>query len=306
MKADVPLKSESLKVGDTPLLEIQGLFPALGGIRLLAKAEWHNPGGSVKDRAGLRIVQEAERAGLLGNGRRLLDATSGNTGIAYAWICARLGVKVSLAVPGSLSPQRRAILEAYGVELLFTNPLEGSDGAIREARLLYEAEPGRYYYADQYNNEANWRAHYDTTALEIFEQTEGAVTHFVAGLGTSGTFVGTGRRLRELIPGIKLCSVEPDSPLHGLEGLKHMATSIKPGIYEVGFADRKISMATEEAWDAARSLAREGLGVGMSAGAAFAAARRLAAEIREGLIVVIFCDGAERYLSTELFADAPG
>ncbi len=308
MKADVPLKSESLKVGDTPLLEIQGLFPALGGIRLLAKAEWHNPGGSVKDRAGLRIVQEAERAGLLGNGRRLLDATSGNTGIAYAWICARLGVKVSLAVPGSLSPQRRAILEAYGVELLFTNPLEGSDGAIREARLLYEAEPGRYYYADQYNNEANWRAHYDTTALEIFEQTEGAVTHFVAGLGTSGTFVGTGRRLRELIPGIKLCSVEPDSPLHGLEGLKHMASAIVPGIYDSSLADERLSVSTEEAQALARRMAGEqGLLIGPSGGAALAASLRvaegLAAQGRSGTIVTILPDSGERYLGERFWKE---
>ncbi len=274
-------------------------------MRLFAKAEWHNPGGSVKDRAGLRIVQEAEAAGKLNPGKVLLDATSGNTGIAYSWICAALGIKVSLAVPGSIAPQRRAILEAYGAELLFTSPLEGTDGAIREARLLYAAEPGRYFYADQYNNDANWRAHYDTTAVEIFKQTEGRVTHFVAGLGTSGTFMGSTRKLKELKKAIRCYSVEPDAALHGLDGLKHMETAIVPGIYDPKLADEKLSVSTDDAQAICRRLAKEkGLLLGPSGGANVAAslrvAERLAKKKEEAVIVTILPDSGERYL-TERF-----
>lgn len=298
----IQLRAASLQLPPTPLIEIDGPFPVLGrGIRLLAKAEWHHPGGSVKDRAGLRIIQEAEKKGLLTPDKVLLDATSGNTGIAYAWICARLGYKASLAVPGTIAPQRRAILEAYGVELMFTSPLEGTDGAIREARLLNSAEPGRYYYADQYNNESNWRAHYESTAPEIWSQTEGKLTHFVAGLGTSGTFMGTGRRLRELNAKIKLISVEPDGPMHGLEGLKHMASAIVPGIYDPKLADERIELPTDAAQLVARRMARErGLLLGPSGGANLAAALRvceqIAAEGREGLVVTVFPDSGERYL----------
>jgi cysteine synthase B len=288
------------------LIELQGLSPALGGrVRLFAKAEWHNPGGSVKDRAGLRIVQDAEAKGALKPGKILLDATSGNTGIAYAWICAALGYKVSLAVPGSIAPQRRAILEAYGAELLFTSPLEGTDGAIREARLLNAAEPDRYFYADQYNNESNWLAHYETTAPEIFSQTKSALTHFVAGLGTSGTFVGNTRRLKELKPAVKCLSVEPDAALHGLDGLKHMASAIVPGIYDPGLADEKLEVSTEEAQAVCRKLARErGMLVGPSGGANVAASLRLAERLakrkEDAVIVTVLPDSGERYL-TERF-----
>ena len=304
------LPSEALRVGDTPLLDLSFLLPrGCAAWRLSAKAEWHNPGGSVKDRAALRIVQEAERAGLLGPGKTLLDATSGNTGIAYAWIGARLGHKISLAVPGSLNAQRRSILEAYGVELLFTSPLEGSDGAIREARMLYAAEPGRYFYADQYNNDANWRAHYDTTAPEIAAQTDGTVTHFVAGLGTSGTFTGTSRRLRELFPAIKVYSVEPDAALHGLEGLKHMASALVPGIYDAALADERLEVSTDEGQAMAKRLARRhGLLVGPSGGANLAACVALAARLAGGgrdggHLVTILPDSGERYLSDRFWRE---
>jgi cysteine synthase B len=300
------LISSKLRVGDTPLIELEGLSPALSrSVRLFAKAEWHNPGGSVKDRAGLRIIQEAEKGGLMGPDKVLLDATSGNTGIAYAWICAALGYKLTLAVPGSIAPTRRAILEAYGAELMFTSPLEGTDGAIREARLLNDAEPGRYFYADQYNNEANWRAHYEGTALEIWEQTKGAVTHFVAGLGTSGTFMGTSRRLRELKKSVRLCSVEPDAALHGLDGLKHMASAIVPGIYDPKVADEKLAVSTDDAQATCRRMAKErGLLLGPSGGAnltaALSVAEKLASEGKTGTIVTILPDSGERYL-TERF-----
>lgn len=296
-------RSEAVSVGRTPLLDLTATFAFLkNGTKVFAKAEWHNPGGSVKDRAGLRIIQDAERAGHLAGGKTLLDATSGNTGIAYAWICARLGIKLSLAVPGSLNRQRRSILEAYGAELLFTDPLESSDGAIREAQLLYAAEPQRYFYADQYNNDSNWRAHYDSTAPEIFEQTSGSVTHFVTGLGTSGTFVGVSRRLKELKPDVKVYSVEPDAALHGLEGLKNMGSALVPGIYDAGLADEKLAISTEEGQAVCRRMARRhGLLLGPSGGANLAAAERLAQRLedegRVGVIVTILPDSGERYLS---------
>lgn len=302
MTATAARALDGVRVGNTPLLDCTFAFPELGdGVKIVAKAEWANPGGSVKDRAGYYIVRDALETGKLAGGKILLDSSSGNTGIAYAWLGARLGVKVALAVPGSISKQRRRILEAYGVELLFTDPLEGSDGAIREVRLMMKAEPGRYWYADQYSNPMTWRAHYETTAPEIFEQTGGRVTHFVAGLGTSGTFVGAGRRLRELKPDIRLVSMEPDGPLHGLEGLKHMETSILPAIYDDGVADGRMQIATEEAQDAARVLAkRGGILLGPSGGANLAAALRLgrdlAAQGREAVIATVFCDAGERYL----------
>lgn len=289
-------------IGGTPLLDVSFAFPELGRrVQVLGKAEWHNPGGSIKDRAGWFIFRDALAAGKLTPGKVLLDSSSGNTGIAYAWIGARLGYKVSLAVPGSISRHRRAILEAYGVELLFTDPLEGSDGAIREVRLMMKAEPDRYFYADQYSNPMTWRAHYETTAPEIFAQTEGRVTHFVAGLGTSGTFVGAGRRLRELKPDIRLVSMEPDGPMHGLEGLKHMDSSIVPAIYDDAVADSKMEVSTEEAQDAARALARRGgILLGPSGGANLAAAVRLGRDLaeqgREAVVVTVFADAGERYL----------
>jgi cysteine synthase B len=297
-----PAAVPDVHIGETPLLDVSFAFPELGEkVRVMGKAEWHNPGGSIKDRAGWFIFRDAIATGKLTKGKVLLDSSSGNTGIAYAWIGARLGYKVSLAVPGSISKHRRAILEAYGVELLFTDPLEGSDGAIREVRLMMKAEPDRYFYADQYSNPMTWRAHYETTAPEIFAQTEGRVTHFVAGLGTSGTFVGAGRRLRELRPEIRLISMEPDGPMHGLEGLKHMETSIVPAIYDTGVADSKIEVSTEEAQAAARVLARRGgILLGPSGGANLAAAvrlgRDLAAQGREAVVATIFPDAGERYL----------
>lgn len=291
-----------VKIGGTPLLDVSFAFPELGRkVKVLGKAEWHNPGGSVKDRAGWFIFRDALETGKLAPGKVLLDSSSGNTGIAYAWIGARLGYKVSLAVPGSISRHRRAILEAYGVELLFTDPLEGSDGAIREVRLMMKAEPDRYFYADQYSNPMTWRAHYETTAPEIFAQTDGRVTHFVAGLGTSGTFVGAGRRLRELKPDVRLVSMEPDGPMHGLEGLKHMDSSIVPAIYDDAVADSKMEVSTEEAQDAARALARRGgILLGPSGGANLAAAVRLGRDLaeqgREAVVVTVFADAGERYL----------
>ena len=291
-----------VKVGDTPLLDVSFAFPELGRrVRVLGKAEWHNPGGSIKDRAGFFIFRDAIESGRLTKEKVLLDSSSGNTGIAYGWLGARLGYKVSLAVPGSVSKHRRAILEAYGVELLFTDPLEGSDGAIREVRLMMKAEPERYVYADQYSNPMTWRAHYETTAPEIFAQTEGRVTHFVAGLGTSGTFVGAGRRLRELKPDVRLVSMEPDGPMHGLEGLKHMETSIIPAIYDETVADSKIAVSTEEAQEAARAVARRGgILLGPSGGANLAAAVRLGRDLaeqdRDACVVTIFPDAGERYL----------
>ena len=299
---------DSIKVGNTPLLDVSFAFPELGDkVKVLAKAEWANPGGSVKDRAGYYILKDALETGKLGDGKVLLDSSSGNTGIAYAWLGARLGVKVALAVPGSISKHRRAILQAYGVELLFTDPLEGSDGAIREVRLMLKAEPDRYWYADQYSNPMTWRAHYETTGPEIFAQTGGKVTHFVAGLGTSGTFVGAGRRLRELKPDVRLVSMEPDGPMHGLEGLKHMETSIIPKIYDDTVADSRIEIATEEAQEAARTLSRKGgILLGPSGGANLAAALRLGRDLakqgREAVIATVFCDSGERYLGERFWA----
>ncbi|UPT74693.1 MAG: cysteine synthase family protein [Elusimicrobiota bacterium] len=293
---------DGIKVGNTPLLDVSYAFPELGDqVKVVAKAEWANPGGSVKDRAGYFIIKDALETGKLANGKILLDSSSGNTGIAYAWLGARLGVKVALAVPGSISKHRRAILQAYGVELLFTDPLEGSDGAIREVRLMLKAEPERYWYADQYSNPMTWTAHYETTGPEIFEQTGGKVTHFVAGLGTSGTFVGAGRRLRELNKNIRLVSMEPDGPMHGLEGLKHMETSIIPKIYDDSVADSRIQISTEEAQEAAKVLGRKGgILLGPSGGANLAAAVRLGRDLakqgREAVVATVFCDSGERYL----------
>ncbi len=285
-------------IGNTPLIRLRRLERALGTVELYAKAEWQNPGGSVKDRAAARILADAERRGDLRPGKIILDATSGNTGIAYAMIAAARGWQVTLCVPENVTPERKRILLAYGAELVFTNPLESSDGAIREARRLFQAAPDRYYYADQYNNDSNWRAHYSTTGPEILQQTHGRITHFVAGLGTSGTFIGVGRRLREHDARVRLVSVQPDSPLHGLEGLKHMESAIVPGIYDPHLADEDLRVTTEEAYDMTRRLAQqEGLLVGVSSGAAVAAALRVAEAVREGVIVTIFCDGGERYLS---------
>jgi cysteine synthase B len=296
------------RIGNTPLLRLDSLTAHLPGITLLGKAEWTNPGGSVKDRAASSIVTAAERNGLLAPGRHLLDATSGNTGIAYAMLGAAQGFPVTLCMPSNVSMERKKILAAYGAEVIWTDPIDGSDGAIRRARALVAAQPDTYFYADQYGNDENWLAHYRGTARnpgtanEIWQQTEGTITHFVAGLGTSGTFVGTTRRLRELNPGIACVSMQPDSPFNGLEGLKHMATAIVPRIYDPTLADRAMEVATEEAYAMAKRLARtEGMMVGISAAAAVAASLRVAEEEHgkgnEAVIVTILCDGADKYLS---------
>jgi cysteine synthase B len=291
-------------VGNTPLIRLRKIERDLPGVELYAKAEWKNPGGSVKDRPALRMIQEGLASGELAPGQVILDATSGNTGIAYAMMGAAIGYTVTLCVPENVTPERKRILRAYGAELIFTNPLEGSDGAIRTAQQLHAAHPGKFFYADQYNNPFNWRSHYDTTAPEIIQQTNGRLTHFVAGLGTSGTFIGAGRRFREFNASIVLTSVQPDSPLHGLEGLKHMESAIVPGIYDPTLADEDVRTGTEEAYDMTRRLAQEeGLLVGISSGANLAGALKVA---RKGAVmVVVFCDGGERYLSERFWENPP-
>ena len=300
------------RVGNTPLLRLERLTEHLPGVQILGKAEWINPGGSVKDRAASAIVLDAESRGLLQFGKRkgrgLIDATSGNTGIAYAMLGAALGFPVTLCVPSNVSPERKNILAAYGAEVIWTNPADGSDGAIRKVRSLVEAEPERYFYADQYGNQQNWRAHYRTTANEIWQQTEGQVTHFVAGLGTSGTFVGTTRRLHELNPKIQCVSMQPDSPFNGFEGLKHMATAIVPPIYDATLANANIFMETERAYRMAKELGRSsGLLVGVSAAGAVATSLQIAeAEAqagREAVIVTILCDSADKYLSERFWRE---
>jgi S-sulfo-L-cysteine synthase (O-acetyl-L-serine-dependent) len=291
-------------IGRTPLLRLHRLGASAPGVEIYAKAEFQNPGGSVKDRAAVSIVLDAERSGRLRPGGTILDATSGNTGIAYAMIAAARGYHLKLCVPGNVTAERLRTLRAYGADLIVTNPMEGTDGAIREARRIHAEAPDRFFYADQYNNDANWRAHYETTAVEILDQTDGRVTHFVAGLGTSGTFVGTGRRLRAFRHDIRLISVQPESPLNGIEGLKHMDTAIRPGIYDSALADEDVRVSTERAYALTRRLAtEEGLLVGVSSGAALAATLDLAARIREGVIVTVFPDSGTRYLS-ESFWDA--
>jgi len=306
-----PLGSRILdRIGNTPLVRLERLTAHLPGIQILGKAEWANPGGSVKDRAARAIVLDALQRGQLGapKSKHLLDATSGNTGIAYAMLGAVMRFPVTLAMPSNVSPERRRILAAYGANILWTDPADGTDGAIRKARELAATEPEKYWYADQYSNQNNWRAHYETTANEIWRQTEGRVTHFLAGLGTSGTFVGATRRLKELNPRIECTSLEPDSPFNGLEGLKHMETAIVPAIYDAGLADRKIEMATETAYAMARRLPREeGLLVGISAAAAVAGALRIAEECaarhEQTVIVTILCDSADKYLSERFWEE---
>lgn len=286
-------------IGYTPLVRLHKAVRHLPSkVEIYGKAEWFNPGGSVKDRPAWNIVRTALERGDLAPGKRLLDATSGNTGIAYAMIGAALGFGVTLCVPANVSKERLKILRAYGAEVILTSPAEGSDGAIQAVRELYAQNPTLYYYADQYNNDANWLAHYETTAEEIWHQTEGRITHFVAGLGTTGTFVGNARRLKEFNPGIRLVSFQPDSPLHGIEGLKFLETALVPGIYDETLAHEEYQISTEEAQEMVRRLAREeGLMVGVSAGAAVACALKIAQELEEGVVVTILCDGAEKYLS---------
>lgn len=302
-RARLPLEAWEL-VGNTPLLRLRNLVPKNSRVEIFAKAEWFNPGGSVKDRPALNMILEGERAGALTSDKIILDATSGNTGIAYAWLGAARGYKVKLALPQNASEERKRILSSYGAELVLTSPLEGSDGAIREARRLYAENPDLYFYSDQYNNPANWQAHYHTTALEIWEQTSGKITHFIAGLGTSGTFIGTSRRLKELNPAVTAISFQPDSPFHGLEGLKHMETAIVPGIYDQSVADEDMEISTESAHHYTRELGRrEGLLAGISAGAALAAAIKVAERIESGVIVTVFPDGGDKYLSERFWEE---
>jgi len=287
------------RVGNTPLVPLQrvgnGLSPR---VKVFAKAEWFNPGGSVKDRPARNIIQTALANGNLVNGKRLLDSTSGNMGISYATFGAALGIPVTLTIPASASPERFTVLRALGAELILTDPTEGSDGAILEARRLTAEKPDLYWYARQYDNPANWRAHYETTGPEILSQTNGEVTHFVAGLGTSGTLIGTGKYLREQLPDVNIIAFQPDAAFHGLEGLKHMPTAIRPGIYDPEFADEVLEVRTEAAHEMVRRLAREeGLFVGISSGAAAVAALRVASELEEGMVVTIFPDAGYKYLS---------
>lgn len=282
-------------IGNTPLVRLGRVGT---GVEVYGKAEYANPGGSVKDRAGLAMILDGERTGRLTPDKIILDATSGNTGIAYAMIGAARGYRVRLCLPSNANEERKHLLAIYGAELVLTDPAEGSDGAIRVARELYAETPDVYFYPDQYNNPANWRAHYETTAPEIWEQTEGRITHFVAALGTTGTFVGAGRRLKELNPAIRLVSVEPDSPFHGLEGMKHLETAIVPGIFDPTLADERVEASTEAAYAMARRLAREeGVFVGISAAAAVGAAIEVARRDSGAVVVTILCDGGSRYMS---------
>ncbi len=290
-------------IGNTPLLSFRRVTAHLPeNVAVYAKAEWTNPGGSVKDRAAGNIIRQAELDGRLRPGKVILDSTSGNTGIAYAMLGAAKGYHVKLFLPANASPERIAILTAYGAELVLTDALEGSDGAIRAVRALAAAEPETYFYADQYNNPANWQAHYQTTGVEIWQQTQGTVTHFLAGLGTSGTLMGTGRRLKDYNPDVEIVAVQPDSAFHGLEGLKHMASAIKPGIYDEFFPDRQLAISTEDTYAMARRLAREeGYLVGVSSASAMIGSLQLAEELaaagRPGVVVTLFPDNAYKYLS---------
>jgi cysteine synthase B len=284
-------------IGNTPLLRLRRITNRLS-VEVFGKAEHLNPGGSVKDRAALAMILEGERTGRLRPGMTILDATSGNTGIAYAMIAAARSYPVSICIPANAGSRRKLILRSFGVELIETDPLLATDGSQFVAREMFGADPEKYFYPDQYNNEANWRAHYEGTAPEIWAQTDGRITHFVAGLGTSGTFVGTSRRLKEFNPSIRAISMQPNSPFHGLEGLKHMATAKVPGIYDPDLADENLEVATEDAQEMVQRLAlEEGLLVGTSSGANVFAALRLAQKLPSGSVVVtILCDGGERYI----------
>ena len=298
------------RIGNTPLLRLDALTRELPGVALLGKAEWYNPGGSVKDRAAANIVAQARRSGQIRPGRILLDATSGNTGIAYAMLGAAEGFPVTLCMPENVSRERKQILQGYGANILYTDPADGSDGAIRMARELARNHPDQYFYADQYSNDANWKAHYHGTANEIWQQTQGRITHFVSMLGTSGTFVGTTRRLKELNPAVQCVSLQPDSSFHGIEGAKHMASAIVPKIYDPQLADQNLEIATEDAYAMARHLSRNaGLLVGISAAAAVVGCLKIARELplrkgREAVIVTILCDSGDKYLSERFWSES--
>ena len=291
-------------IGRTPLIRLKSIVEKVPqGVEVFAKAEHLNPGGSVKDRAARAMILEGEKSGKLKAGKTILDATSGNTGIAYAMIGAALHYPVTVCLPKNASLERKNILKIYGAEIIETDPLQGTDGAQASAKALAAEFSEKYFYPDQYNNDANWRAHYETTALEIWEQTQGRITHFIAGIGTSGTFVGTTRRLREFNSSLKAVSIQPDSPMHGLEGMKHMATALVPGIYDPGLADEEVEVSTEDAQETARRLAKqEGLFVGVSSGANVFAALRLARNLPKGSVVVtILCDSGSRYMGEEFW-----
>jgi cysteine synthase B len=309
----LPVRSQAepllATVGNTPLLRLERIGREFAGIEILGKAEYFNPGGSVKDRAALNMVLDGERSGRLNHERTILDATSGNTGIAYAMIGANRGYRVKLCLPRNASLERKRILQAYGAEMIFSDPEESSDGAIRLCRQIYQDDPDAFFYPDQYNNPANWKAHFNGTGREIIEQTGGTLTHFVASMGTSGTFTGVTRRLRRDLPEVKCYSAQPSSGFHGLEGLKHMPTAIVPGIYDEKLADGNVWIETEDAYRMVRRLAREeGLLVGISSGAnvhaASALARELAGRGEPATIVTVLCDSAEKYLSEQFWNEA--
>ena len=296
------------QIGHTPLIRLVKIDSDLPDIEIYGKAEFFNPGGSVKDRPALNMILEGERTGRLTKDRIILDATSGNTGIAYAMIGAAKGYKVKLVLPGNASRERKAMLRAYGAEMVFSDPAESSDGAIRKCREIYENDPNRYFYPDQYNNPANWKSHFETTAPEIIEQTDGRITHFIAALGTSGSFMGTSRRLKRDLPQVQCISAQPSSGFHGLEGLKHMPTAIVPGIYDPNLADSNTWIETEDAYAMTRRVGREeGILIGISAGANLVAARKLGSELvrdgKPGVIVTFLCDGAAKYLSEPFWDD---
>jgi cysteine synthase B len=310
---DYPLSNLTLgqhtvdRIGNTPLLRLARIGGELPGVEILGKAEWLNPGGSIKDRAASNIVAQARATGKLTSGKILLDSTSGNTGIAYAMIGAAQGFPVTLCMPENVSVERKRILHAYGANIIYTDPADGSDGAIRKARELAAQHPELYYYADQYSHDANWQAHYHGTANEIWQQTEGLITHFVAMLGTSGTFVGTTRRLRELNPRVRCISLQPDSAFHGIEGTKHMASAIVPKIYDASLADADLGISTEDAYAMAKRMAREeGLLVGISAAAAIVGCLHLARQLKKNeraVFVTILCDSGDKYLSERFWQE---
>lgn len=300
-RTEVQRESLLARVGNTPIIRLEHVSPN-PSVKIFGKAEWYNPGGSVKDRPAMNMILDGERTGNLTHEKTIIDATSGNTGIAYAMLGATLGYNVELVVPGNVGKERKKIIEAYGATMRFSDPLESTDGAQEVVKSIVSRNPARYFYPDQYNNSANWQAHYETTGPEILRQTNGTITHFICGLGTTGTFVGTARQLKETNAAIQCISVQPDMPLHGLEGLKYLETARRPGIYDAKLADRNIDINTEDAYAMVKRLAREeGLLVGISSAAATVAALAVAEEIEEGVIVTIFPDDASKYLSEKFW-----
>ncbi|MEE9201546.1 MAG: cysteine synthase family protein [Candidatus Brocadiales bacterium] len=299
-----PTLGESIlqRIGNTPIIRLDKIGGIPDGVSIYAKAEWFNPGGSVKDRPALRIIEDGEKSGRLKKGSIIIDSTSGNTGIAYAMIGAVKGYNVTLVMPSNVSEERKTIVTSYGADIIYTDPLKGSDGAIIDVQKIVEDNPDKYFFADQYNNPSNVQAHYDTTGAEVWEQTDGQITHFVAGLGTTGTLMGAGKRLKEYNPDVELVAMEPSTPIHGLEGLKHMETAITPGIYDPKLPDRKIAVDTDDAYKMVKELGRkEGLLVGYSAGAAMKAALEVTKGLKSGVVVVVFPDSGKNYLSTSFW-----